>query len=183
MIFGENIRLRAIEPADLDRFVEWFNDPEVTHHLMRFLPMSMQAEKDWYEKLQEQPEESRPLALDAREGDQWIHIGSCGLHDIDWRSRKAELGIAIGDKRYWDRGYGSDAVQTLLRHGFETLNFHRVYLYVFEDNERAIKVYLSQGFQEEGRLRDHSYRKGDYRDMIIMGILRREWKETEEGKD
>jgi RimJ/RimL family protein N-acetyltransferase len=183
MIFGRTIRLRAIEPTDLDRFVEWFNDPEVNHHLMRFLPMSMQAEKDWYEKLQEQQEESRPLALDAREGDQWVHIGSCGLDDIDRRSRKAELGIAIGEKRYWDRGYGSDAVGTLLRHGFETLNFHRVYLYVFEDNERAIKVYLNQGFQEEGRLRAHSYRKGRYRDMIVMGILRREWEETAEGKD
>jgi RimJ/RimL family protein N-acetyltransferase len=182
MIFGKAIRLRAIEDTDLERFVEWFNDPEVTHHLMRFLPMSMRLEKQWFEKLQELEEEARPLALDAREGDQWVHIGSCGLHAIDWRSRKAELGIAVGDKRYWDRGFGSDAVRTLLHHGFETLNLHRIYLYVFEDNERAIKVYLRQGFQEEGRLREHSYRVGSYRDLIVMGILRREWEEMTEGK-
>ncbi len=182
MILGEKIRLRAIERSDLERFVEWFNDQEVTHHLMRFLPMSLDAEKDWHEKLREKEEEKRPLALDAREGDQWVHIGSCGFEDIDWRSRKAELGIVIGDKRYWNRGYGSDAVRTLLRHGFENLNFHRVYLYVFEDNERAIKIYLRHGFQEEGRLRDHFYRKGRYHGLIVMGILRREWKEMEEGK-
>jgi RimJ/RimL family protein N-acetyltransferase len=182
MIFGETIRLRAIEPADLERFVEWFNDPEVTHHLMRFLPMSMQAEQEWFERLQKQEEESRPLALDAKEGDRWVHIGACGLHGIDWRVRRAELGIAIGDKRYWNRGFGSDAVRTLLRHGFATLNLHRVYLYVFEDNERALKIYQRQGFQEEGRLRDHSYRKGSYRDMIVMGILRSEWEERNEGK-
>jgi len=182
VIYGESIRLRAIERTDLERYVEWFNDPEVTQHLMRHLPLSLAAEERWFENLQSQAEESRPLAVEAKDGDQWVHIGGGGLHDIDWQSRRAEVGIAIGDKRYWNRGFGTDTIRALLRHGFECLNLHRIYLRVFEDNERAIAVYGRLGFKEEGRLREHSYRGGEYRDMLFMGILRSEWKETTEVK-
>ena len=182
MIYGEKVRLRAIERTDLERYVEWFNDPEVTQYLLRDLPMSMAAEERWFEDMQKQPEESRPLAIEAREGNRWVHIGGGGLHDIDWRSRRAELGISIGDKRYWNRGLGTDAVRTLLRHGFEGLNLHRIFLRVFEDNKRAIAVYVDLGFKEEGRLRDHMYRRGSYGDMLIMGLLRSEWEQATEVK-
>jgi diamine N-acetyltransferase len=178
MIYGDSIRLRAIEREDLERYVKWFNDPEVTLHLMRHLPMGMEDEERWFESQQKIPQESRAMALDVKEGKQWVHIGGAGLHDIDWQSRQAELGISIGDKRYWDRGFGTDAMRTLLHHGFEGLNLHRIYLLVFAENERAIKVYRRLGFQEEGRLREHFYRRGEYRDMLIMGILRSEWEQT-----
>jgi RimJ/RimL family protein N-acetyltransferase len=182
MIYGEEIRLRAIERTDLERYVAWFNDPEVTQHLMRHLPISLADEERWFENQQKLPEEGRAMALDARDGKQWVHIGGAGLHDIDWQSRLAEAGISIGDKRYWDRGFGTDAMRALLRHGFETLNLHRVYLRVFEDNERAIAVYRRLGFVEEGRLRKHFYRRGEYRDMLIMGILKSEWQQARGGK-
>jgi RimJ/RimL family protein N-acetyltransferase len=182
MIYGERIRLRAIERADLERYVLWFNDPDVTQHLMRHLPMSMEDEERWFEGQHKLPEETRAMALDARDGKKWVHIGGAGLHDIDWQSRVAETGISIGDKRYWDRGFGTDAMRALLCHGFETLNLHRIFLRVFVDNERAIAVYRRLGFAEEGRLRKHFYRRGAYHDMLIMGILRPEWQRTREGK-
>jgi RimJ/RimL family protein N-acetyltransferase len=180
VIYGDNIRLRAIERTDLERYVEWFNDPEVTQHLMRHLPLSLAAEEQWFENMQKQEEESRPLAIEAKDGDQWVHIGGAGIHDIDWQARRGELGISIGDKRYWNKGFGTDSVRALLRHGFECLNLHRIFLRVFEDNERAIAVYERLGFKEEGRLREHSYRGGSYLDTIIMGILRSEWEQSTE---
>jgi diamine N-acetyltransferase len=182
VIYGDNIRLRAIERTDLERYVEWFNDPEVTRHLMRHLPLSLAAEVQWFENMQKQEEESRPLAIEAKDGDQWVHIGGAGIHDIDWQARRGEMGISIGDKRYWNRGFGTDTIRALLRHGFECLNLHRIFLRVFEDNERAIAVYERLGFKEEGRLREHSYRSGSYLDMIIMGILRSEWEQMTEVK-
>ena len=182
MIYGEKVSLRAIERTDLERYVEWFNDPEVTENLMRHLPMSMAAEERWFEDLQKQPEESRPLAIEARDGNGWVHIGGAGLHDIDWQARNTELGISIGDKRYWGRGFGTDVIRALLRHAFETLNLHRVFLRVYEHNERALAVYRRVGFKDEGRLRQHSYRHGSYRDMLFMGILRSEWEQSTEVK-
>ena len=176
MIYGEQVRLRAVERDDLPHYVEWLNDPEVRRGLNAVFPLSAVEEEAWFENLLDRPEAERPLAIDALEGERWIHIGGCGLFDYEKRARRAELGIMIGDKSRWDQGYGTDAMQVLLRHGFETLNLHRIKLRVFEFNERAVEVYRRLGFVEEGRLRDEQYLEGRYWDTLVMGLLRSEWK-------
>ncbi|MFN2157525.1 MAG: GNAT family N-acetyltransferase, partial [Anaerolineae bacterium] len=72
---------------------------------------------------------------------------------------------------YWGKGYGSDAIRTLLRFAFDEMNLHRVQLTVYEDNARAIRAYEKCGFRHEGRLRDAVYRKGRYYDMLLMSVL------------
>ena len=176
MIYGERVRLRAIERDDIPRFVEWLNDPQVTAGLLINLPMASWDETNWFENLAKMPMEERPLALEARQPDQtWAHIGNVGLHQIEQTNRCAEFGIFIGDKAFWDHGYGSDATLLTLKHGFETLNLNRIYLYVFETNPRAIHVYEKIGFVHEGILRQSIYRNGRYIDTIVMSMLRTEW--------
>ncbi|MBI4769217.1 MAG: GNAT family N-acetyltransferase, partial [Chloroflexi bacterium] len=106
----------------------------------------------------------------------WTHIGSCGLHRIQWRERSAELGISIGDRSYWGRGYGTDTVRTLVNHGFGTLNLNRIFLRVFAHNARAIRAYEKAGFQQEGRLREDHYFGGEYVDTLILSVLQSEWR-------
>lgn len=176
MIYGERIRLRAIDHVDLELFVRWLSDPEVTAGLARYLPMGMQEEEKWYSKLMERPADERPLTIDARqEGGSWLPIGNLGLFNIDWRSRSAELGIMIGEKTYWDKGYGSEALGVLLGHAFDTLNLNRVYLRVFEYNKRAVRAYEKMGFVLEGRMRQAEYHAGKYVDVLFMSILQSEW--------
>lgn len=178
MIYGERIRLRAVEREDIPRFVEWLNDPDVTAGLLIHLPLAIWDETRWFENLANQPVEERPLALDVRLPDgTWAHIGNTGLHRIEWSSRSAEFGIFIGDKAYWNSGYGSEATHLTLKHGFETLNLNRIYLHVYETNPRAIRVYEKIGFQREGRLRQATYRNGRYIDSLLMSMLRSEWDE------
>lgn len=176
MIHGERIRLRAIERDDLPRYVMWFNDPDVRRGISLYRPLSQIEEERWYEQMLERSPAERSLAIDAREGDEWVHIGSCGLFNVDRRSQHAEIGIVIGDKAYWDKGLGTDVMRTMLRHGFETLNLHRIYLRVFETNPRAIRVYEKIGFTHEGRLRQHHYLEGRYVDELMMAMLRDEWR-------
>ncbi|MFQ5407757.1 MAG: GNAT family N-acetyltransferase [Anaerolineales bacterium] len=180
MIYGTNIRLRAIERDDLPRFVAWFNDPEVREGLELGLPMSIADEEQWYERMLQNDRAAHPLAIDVRDGERWQHVGSCGFMNIKKVAHNAELGIVIGDKAYWDKGYGTEVMHTLLRHGFGTLNLHRIYLRVFDNNPRAIKVYLRAGFTEEGRLREDRYHDGRYNDTIVMGILHAEWAATQQ---
>jgi diamine N-acetyltransferase len=176
MISGERVRLRAIEREDIVRFVEWLNDPEVTEGLLIRLPLSSWDETRWFENLANQPVEERPLALEARlPGKLWTHIGNAGLQQIDWSNRSAEFGIFIGEKTFWNNGYGSEATRLILKHGFETLNLNRIYLHVFESNPRAIHVYEKIGFVREGKLRQANYRNGRYGDELIMSMLRSEW--------
>ncbi len=105
----------------------------------------------------------------------WTHIGSCGYHVIDWRNRGAECGIAIGDKSQWGKGYGTDAMRTLVGFGFGELNLHRIMLRVYDDNPRAVRAYEKVGFKTEGRLRESNFHDGRYRDALVMAILRPEW--------
>ncbi|MGD8554017.1 MAG: GNAT family protein [Anaerolineales bacterium] len=180
MILGERVRLRAIERDDLPRYVEWFNDPEVRQYLNLFLPMSLPEEERWFEQMLDRDPVERPLAIDVKPKDKWVHVGGCGLFNVDARAHSAEFGISIGDKTYWDQGYGTEAVRSLLRHAFETLNLRRISLNVFEYNERAISVYQRVGFKEEGRLRQAKFHQGRYWDTLVMGILRHEWEQSKE---
>jgi RimJ/RimL family protein N-acetyltransferase len=176
LIYGQKIRLRAIERDDLPRFVVWLNDPEVRAGISRFLPIGSAEEEHWFEGLQQEPAYQRPLAIDVREGDRWIHIGSCGFFNFNLQARNAELGILIGNKDFWGRGLGTETMCVLLEYAFQTLNLHRVYLRVYQSNTRAGHIYRKLGFLEEGRLRDDAFSAGAYQDTIVMGILGREWR-------
>ncbi len=176
MILGNRIRLRPFERDDLTRSVVWINDPDVRDGIAMYLPMSLEDEVKWYETMIQADKHERVFAIDARKDEGWRHIGSMGFHHIDWRSGQAEFGIMIGEKEYWSQGYGTDAVKTLVRFGFDELNLKRVWLRVFDFNKRAVRCYEKAGFVLEGRLRQHHYHAGQYCDELIMGLLREEWR-------
>jgi diamine N-acetyltransferase len=176
MIYGDRIRLRADERADLPRFVEWLNDPDVREGISSHLPQSQAEEEQWYETMLKTPHDEHPLAIDVRTEDGgWQLIGNCGFFDLKWRNRSAEVGIFIGDKSRWNQGYGTETMRMLLKHGFETLNLNRIYLNVFASNPRAIRCYEKVGFVHEGRQRQAEYQHGQYIDMLLMSVLRSEY--------
>jgi RimJ/RimL family protein N-acetyltransferase len=85
------------------------------------------------------------------------HIGNCSYFDIDTVSREAEIGIMIGDKDYWDRGYGTDTISTALHYIFSQTNLNRIYLKTLEWNIRAQKCFQKCGFKSCGRLSRDGY--------------------------
>ena len=180
MIYGESVRLRAIEKADLPKFVAWLNDPEVRQGLSINVPFSLTAEEKWFEANEKNPPNERALAIEIQpEGEEgeWVFVGSCSLFDFNWQVRQAEIGIHIGEKKYWNQGFGTRVMQLLLKHGFETLNLNRISLRVHEDNPRAVRTYEKAGFVKEGVLRQARFHKGKYIDVRLMSVLRSEWKE------
>jgi RimJ/RimL family protein N-acetyltransferase len=159
--------------GDLERDHAWINDQEVIRHLVARYPISLVEEERW---LSGRPQSGFSngvrLAIDTLDE---RHIGNIDFVPANPDDRCAALGIMIGDKDFWSRGYGTDAMLTLLRFGFEQMNLNRVWLHVFEGNERAIACYRKCGLQVEGRLRHHRYQEGRYSDVIEMGILREEF--------
>jgi diamine N-acetyltransferase len=177
MIYGERIRFRAIEKDDLLAFVAWVNDPDVLQGIGIYLPFSMVDEQAWFEKDQARPHQEHNLAIEVKEMDlheveTWKLIGNFGFFNYDRRNACTEFGIMIGEKSYWNRGYGTEAVRLLARHGFETLNLNRIYLRVLETNPRAIRAYEKAGFIHEGRQRQAEFRNGKYIDLLVMSLLR-----------
>ena len=173
MLEGTLVRLRALESTDLERVYTWINDRDVTRYVVDRYPLSRADEERW---LNERPANGFAngvrLAIETKDG---VHIGNVDLHQTNLEDRKAGLGIMLGEKDYWAKGYGTDAIDTLLKFAFHEMNLNRVWLHVFEFNERAMVCYQKCGFKEEGRLRQHYYQEGRYWDSVVMGILRDEF--------
>ena len=172
MIIGERVRLRAIEREDLPAFVRWFNDPEVRQYLLFYTPMSMTEEERWFEGLADRGD--YVYAVEALVEDEWVHVGSTGLHHIDWKNGSAEFGIALGDRRYWGQGYGTEATRLMARFALHEMRLNRVELVVYDFNKRAIRCYEKVGFRHEGVKRQALFRDGRHHDVYLMGILREE---------
>ncbi len=173
MFYGERVRLRAIEKSDVPTFVRWFNDPEVRKCLLMYVPFSTMQEERWVEGLADR--QDYVFAIEAQAGEKWVHIGNTGLHQIDWKNRLAVLGIMLGEQPYWGKGYGTDAVRTMLNFAFRAINLHRVELEVFEYNPRAIRCYEKAGFQRDGVRRQSHFYDGRYYDAYLMSILQGEF--------
>ena len=169
---GRLVRLRAREPQDEPQLHLWFNDPDVTEFLSVKYPVSHHMENAFLERAKDVGYHNANFAIVTRaEG---TMIGGCGFEKVSAEDRHAELGIAIGDKAYWDGGYGTDTMRTLCRFGFEIMNLHRIQLDVYAGNERAQHVYEKVGFRVEARKRQGIYKFGSYHDVIVMGLLETE---------
>lgn len=176
---GSLVQLSAVDPEELSRvFAVWQRDSEY----MRLLDSNatrLGSRKDSQKSLEKELEEQqlnqhwftiRTLAEDKL-------IGDIGLYVVNWSGRDAFVGLGIGERDFWSRGYGTDAMNLILRYAFMEVNLTRVTLTVFEYNPRAIRSYEKAGFQHEGRLRKLLHRDGKRFDELFMGILRDEWME------
>lgn len=173
MIEGKLVRLRATEEADLPLFCKWLNDTEVTQFLRAYLPMPLKNEQEWFDRMRND-KESVHFAIAEKKGGKLI--GNTALMKINPVDRNAEFGIFIGDKRYWSKGYGSEAARLCLCYAFDTLNLHRVGSSAIGYNERSIRMHLKLGFKREGVRREEVYKKGKYWDHPTFGMLREEFK-------
>lgn len=176
-IFREGKRLYFVplhgDEAEMETVLRWFNDPEVTNFLQFTSPVNRIREKEWYERLYA---DNTQVVVGIRLKRSHRYIGNCGLHAIDSLHRKAEAGIAIGEKDCWGKGYGTEAMELLLDYGFDTLNLHRIFLRVYDFNKRAMGSYKKIGFKQEGTYRDDIFKAGRYYDTHVLSVLEKEWR-------
>jgi len=176
-IAGENIYLRPLEMDDLELCQKWFNDPDVRLFLDTIRPLNQLAEKNILEKLCKaaaDPVGDIIMAVVLKDRDR--HIGNAGLHRLNLVDRTAEFGIAIGEKDFWHKGYGTEATRLVVAYGFNTLNLHRIYLRVHGNNPKTEATYEKVGFQKEGVMRQALFRRGQYHNVILMGLLRKDFR-------
>lgn len=150
LIWGEKTALRRFEEpmtdAEMTLLYQWSNNEEV----LRWsggAPTGL-SESEFREHLYAErlyaPTNRRAFLIFTREP--FELIGRLGIFGIDWETRQGELGVVIGEKKYWGQGYGRDAIQTLVQHLFTTSTMERIYLYTFADNYRAQKCFAAAGF-------------------------------------
>jgi Acetyltransferases, including N-acetylases of ribosomal proteins len=162
-LVGEKIQLRPLQVGDLPRMVLWNRDAEIQNYVDCTLPDNLLNLERWY--YQNVPDRHYQIfAMETMDG---YLIGDMELDHICWSKREAELRIRIGEKEFWGRGFGSEALRLILDYVFRTKNFYRVYLRVYNFNQRALRCYLKNGFRPVGVLHraDH-----EWKDIILMEI-------------
>ena len=180
---GELVRITAEEPEALAKVeVRWQGDSEF-HRLAGSEPAMMESEKklkEWFEKRNEDGFTPKRYSFSVRTLDDDKNIGFFGLW-VNLIHSEAWVGIGIGEREYWGKGYGTDMMKLCLRYAFTELNVHRVSLGVHTYNPRALRSYEKAGFQLEGRTRKDILREGKRTDSLWMGILRDEWLQMQTG--
>lgn len=176
MLQGRLVRLRAPTRDDLPRLCEFNNDLEVELAGGGDPPQPQALERL-------RAEFDQRVSSGGREGASFVIetdgrcIGQCALFNVNATAQTCELGITIGDKAYWGRGYGRESVTLLVDYAFRHHHMHKVWLRVHAANARARRAYAACGFQEEGQLRAHVWSDGRYDDLVIMGLLAEEWQQ------
>jgi RimJ/RimL family protein N-acetyltransferase len=177
VLTGKFVRLSAFDPEEMSKaFPRWNANSEYFRLLNSSArPMkSPKSEAKWMEEeVAEMSLASYYFSIRTLADDKLI--GELGLDVVDWVGRDAFVGLGIGETEYWNKGYGTDIMNVLLRYAFTELNLKRVTLTVFEYNPRAIRSYEKVGFRHEGHLRQFLNREGRRWDEVFMGILREEW--------
>ncbi len=169
--------VRIPEPSDLEYLYNQKNDPEISVLLGGFSTgYSMDDMKDW---LQFHRKRSDEIIWSIIKKDNGTCVGHVGLYEIDYRIRSAEFAIMIGDKSAWGKGLGNNCTVFAVKYAFNELNINRVHLTVLTTNTRAIDLYKSIGFVVEGTMREAQYKGGKYIDILMMSLLRSEYRSNE----
>lgn len=173
MLKGQKTSIRPIEDDDIDIMYPWYSDQEVNLWSSGAWPLNTLQSKDQLavKFLDGSPDTYRYAILDEND----LLIGNIGFKEINIPSQTPVLFIVIGNKTYWGKGYGTDALVTFSRFLFTQWNFHRISLDTWDGNIRAIKAYEKVGFKIEGRQREARFVLGSYHDAILMGLLREEF--------
>ena len=174
MAFGwEGDKVRLV-PLDRDKHlgnaIKWFNDPEVTEWLETGdWPLTRGAEEEFFSAAERAGKSSVQFAVESLQGE---HVGFSGLRSIDWQSRVAVSGSVIGRKDLWNKGIGGDAMQVRNRYAFEVLGLRLLIATVIADNSPSLAMLAKAGYTEVGRVPKRYWKRGAYRDQVILALHR-----------
>lgn len=173
MLRDKNVELTALRKSEAKKLFSWINDRDLVLWNSSYRPIAWESHKEWFRSITNRSDVSIFAIRHLRSK---RLIGTCQLHSISCTHRSAELAIRIGEKNLLGRGLGTEALRLLLIHGFEDLNLNRIYLTVMNHNKRAIRAYRKIGFRIEGKMRSSAFIGGSFVDVILMGILKREFR-------
>jgi RimJ/RimL family protein N-acetyltransferase len=180
LLDGRLVTLRRHAPANLAAFRQWYADPEIAR-LARYQQTPMRPDEiERFFAARAVGPEALSMAVHERSSNRLI--GTCAFSQLDADNGSALYHITIGEADAWGHGFGTEATQLMIDHAFGTLGLHRIGLFVFEFNERAIRAYRRCGFVLEGRSRESVWRDGQWWDELAMSILASDWRRARDAR-
>ena len=165
---SEKVILRPFAIEDLDQINLWRGDKDLRlMSLMHPYPVSMEQDRDWLEYVTKDISNKNIYLAAERNKDKEM-IGYFQLRDINLIHKHAFLGIIIGNTSDRGKGYGKEMMKLGLDYGFKMLGLEKISLEVLETNERAIKLYETIGFKQEGKFNNHFFFDGQWHHVVRM---------------
>ena len=173
MLKGRLVRLVPLCLTDAQTLYSWINDRELVVHSSAYKPVHYPDHEAWFQSIRDRDD---VVIFGIRRNADDTLVGSCQLHSLSAVHQSAELQIRVGVVTAQGAGVGTEACGLLLQHAFLDLNLHRIYLHVFDTNVSAKHLYKKCGFTLEGRLRQAAFVDGQWVDVLVMSILRNEYR-------
>lgn len=173
---GPRVTLRCIEKIDLEHLLRWVGKNPLINKIGIPLPIAKEDLSQWITHHVNEDPNDRALYIIEQEDN--IPIGLCGLFNIENSARRAEYSILIGDANYLGSNYGTECTNLILNLAFNLLNLNRVESFILYEDERAIRSFSKNGFNKEGELYEYTYIDGEYKNVIFLSILKKEYEET-----
>jgi len=170
-IIGKRIYLRPLDLKDMDSgYYDWINDPEANRYLASGVkPVSFSQLSEYYSKIMGSNTDVI-FGIVVKKNDKYI--GNIKIGNIDWINRHANCGRLIGDRKYWHKGYGTEALELVIDYAFNTLNLNRIHSGAIVDNIGAIKSCKKAGMKREGFFPQYRFNDGKYKDVVQLAITR-----------
>ncbi len=164
----ERLVLKTLLPEHYsDEYLGWLHDPEVIRYLeLRHGTHTPENVKEFARNMLVSPDNLQ-MGIFLKDGGR--HIGNIKLGPVNWRYRRADIGLMIGDKPSWGKGYASEAIAGICEIGFEELGLQRIQAGAYASNKGSIKAFLKAGFSEEGVLKSYWLVDGQPEDEILVG--------------
>ena len=171
-IKGKFVTLRAVDVQDMEFMRRTLNDPEMASLVVGWsFPVSSTEQEKWFASALQDKGNRRFVIETPDDGEAGISV----LSGIDWKNRTAEAGIKLADRANRKKGVGTDASMAVMRYVFDELNLNRLTAIWLEDNTASQKMHLKCGYRIEGCIRDCIYKNGQYKSLVMGGILRSEY--------
>lgn len=174
LFVGAKIRLSCLTKDDAPVMAAWTNDAGYLR-LQDTGIAAMETADEVAGFIDRQNESHDAYAFGIRRIEDDALVGTVGLYDIEWANRTAWVGVGIGERDNWGKGYGGEAMRLVIGYAFDELNLHRLQLTAIDYNPRAVAMYEKLGFVREGAYREFIERDGARHDLLLYGLLRPEW--------
>lgn len=171
---GTKVQLVPLDHArHFENALAWINTTAVSEWLLvGDDPISRLAQEDWFDRNSRETATNIAFAIELLDG---THIGFSGIHEINRRHGFATTGSLIGRQDLWGQGLGTDAVAVRSHYCFHVLGLRLITSGYLEGNERTPRMLAKNGFSEIGRIPQKYWKRGAYRDEILMAITREDW--------
>ncbi|MDD2953959.1 MAG: GNAT family N-acetyltransferase [Parabacteroides sp.] len=167
LLSNDRVRLRALEPEDLELLYRWENDPELWEVGDTLAPYSRYILKECIEGSHLSIYESHQLRLMIEECATGITVGIVDLFDFEPRPNRAACGIML-DRRYQGHGFATEALRLLMEYAYSFLKIHQLYVHIPVANEPSKRLFARLGFVETGTLKDWIKIAKGYSDVCVM---------------